>query len=197
MIFDHKNKTLQVKIVYYGPAMSGKTTSIKSLFSYFNKEGKVTSIDSTVGRTLFFDFGVLPFKGAEWNLNCLVYTATGQDFYSSTRPATLNGVDGIIFVADCRMESLRHNLRSWNELRSLFGNKAHTIPITISLNKYDIKNLTKLSEEGFLNEIDFSSFKDIYINKTIAIKGLGILESFEQLMKFIFPQLTIRINTMR
>ena len=197
MIYNYEKKILQIKIVYYGPAMSGKTTSLKYLFAYFNKEDKVTSIDNTVGRTLFFDFGVLPFKGAEWNLNCLVYTATGQGFYSSTRPATLNGVDGIIFVADCCMENLHHNLRSWNELTSLFGNKAHSIPIIISLNKYDIENLTKLSEEGFLNEIDFSSFKDININKTIAISGQGILESFEQLMKFIFPQLTIRINTMR
>jgi len=84
MIFNYENKTLQVKIVYYGPAMSGKTTSIKSLFSYFNKEHAVKSIDSSVGRTLFFDFGVLQFKGTEWGIKFLIYSATGQDFYAST-----------------------------------------------------------------------------------------------------------------
>ncbi len=55
MILDYENKTLQVKIVYYGPAMSGKTTSVKYLFSFFKKEETLKSIDSTVGRTLFSD----------------------------------------------------------------------------------------------------------------------------------------------
>ncbi|MCK4779932.1 MAG: gliding-motility protein MglA, partial [Candidatus Lokiarchaeota archaeon] len=123
MIFNYENKTLQVKIVYYGPAMSGKTTSIKSLFSYFKKEDSIKSIDSSVGRTLFFDFGVLLFKGTEWGIKFLIYSATGQDFYASTRPATLNGVDGLIFVADSQIEFLDHNIRSWNELKTLFGSE--------------------------------------------------------------------------
>ncbi|MFX0077511.1 MAG: hypothetical protein ACFE96_18865, partial [Candidatus Hermodarchaeota archaeon] len=120
MIYDYENKTLQIKIVYYGPAMSGKTTSIKYLFSFFNREDTLNSIDSTVGRTLFFDFGVLQFEGAEWSLKFLIYSATGQDFYASTRPATLNGVDGIIFVVDSRTHCLQHNIRSWKELMTMF-----------------------------------------------------------------------------
>ncbi len=121
MIFNFDNKTLQVKIVYYGPAMSGKTTSIKALFSYFDREQNIQSIDSSIGRTLFFDFGVLNFKGIEWNLKLLIYSATGQDFYASTRPATLNGVDGLIFVVDSQIEYLEHNRRSWKELKTIFG----------------------------------------------------------------------------
>ena len=89
MIFDYENKIINLKIVYYGPAMSGKTTSLKYLFTYFNKE--IESIDNSVGRTLFFDFGTLEFEGAEWNIKFLIYSATGQDFYASTRPATLIG----------------------------------------------------------------------------------------------------------
>lgn len=82
MIFDWENKVIQVKIVYYGPAMSGKTTSLKYLFSYFGKLKELDSIESTVGRTLFFDFGVLKFKGSQWGLKFLIYSATGQDFYA-------------------------------------------------------------------------------------------------------------------
>jgi len=78
MIFDWENKVIQVKIVYYGPAMSGKTTSLKYLFSYFGKLKELDSIESTVGRTLFFDFGVLQFKGSQWGLKFLIYSATGQ-----------------------------------------------------------------------------------------------------------------------
>jgi len=194
MIYDYENKTLQVKVVYYGPAMSGKTTSIKYLFSYFNKEDKLNSIDNSVGRTLFFDFGVLHFKGAEWGLKFLIYSATGQDFYASTRPATLNGVDGLIFVMDSRIEFIRHNLRSWNELKSLFGNEIYNIPIVISLNKYDLHEIEKLRENDFINQIELESFNYISVNKTIAVNGEGVLDSFNRLIRFIFPKLAIKTS---
>ncbi|MHA2181799.1 MAG: GTP-binding protein [Promethearchaeota archaeon] len=195
MIFDFENETLQVKIVYYGPAMSGKTTSVKFLFSCFNRESALKSIDSTVGRTLFFDFGVLKFKGAIWDLKFLVYSATGQDFYSSTRPATLNGVDGIIFVVDSQKECLEHNLRSWKELKPLFGKEFYNIPIVISLNKYDLHEMRKLHETDFMTHISYSKFKQLALTKTAAINGEGVMDSFSQLVKFIFPQLAIKIET--
>jgi len=194
MIYDFENKTLQVKIVYYGPAMSGKTTSIKHLFSYFNKEDMLESIDNSVGRTLFFDFGVLQFKGAEWGLKLLIYSATGQDFYASTRPATLNGVDGIIFVVDSQLEYLEHNLCSWNELKTLFGEEIYNIPIVIALNKYDLDNIKKLKELDFVSHINYDRFKNLSLKKTIAIKGEGVLASFYQLIRFIFPQLNLKIS---
>lgn len=194
MIYDFENETLQVKIVYYGPAMSGKTTSVKFLFSCFNKENELKSIDSTVGRTLFFDFGVLQFKGAIWDLKFLVYSATGQDFYSSTRPATLNGVDGVIFVVDSQKECLDHNLRSWKELRMLFGTEFYNIPIVISLNKYDLHEMHKFHETDFITHISYSKFKQLALTKTIAINGEGVMNSFNQLIKFIFPQLVIKVD---
>ena len=191
MIFNYENKTLQVKIVYYGPAMSGKTTSIKSLFSYFKKEHTVKSIDSSVGRTLFFDFGVLQFRGVEWSLKFLIYSATGQDFYASTRPATLNGVDGIIFVVDSRIECMHHNLRSWNELKVLFGPEFYSIPVVIALNKYDIYDKVKIQSNEFKEKIDFKAFKQFSNTKTKAINGDGILDSFNGLVEFIFPQISL------
>ncbi len=194
MIFNYDNKTLQVKIVYYGPAMSGKTTSIKSLFSYFNKEHTVKSIDSSVGRTLFFDFGVLHFEGAEWSLKFLIYSATGQDFYASTRPATLNGVDGLIFVVDSQIECLEHNRRSWNELKTLFGSNFYNIPIVISLNKCDIFEKQNLEKDDFLSYIDYHRFRHISLKKTIALNGKGVLDSFNKLIRFMFPQLNINLS---
>ncbi len=193
MIFNYENKMMQVKIVYYGPAMSGKTTSIRVLFSYFNKEHKIKSIDNSVGRTLFFDFGVLQFKGTEWGIKFLIYSATGQDFYASTRPATLNGVDGIIFVGDSQIECLEHNTRSWNELKMLFGTEFYNIPIVISLNKCDLFEKSRLKEKDILPYVEYNKFKHISLKKTIAIKGEGVLDSFSQLIKFIFPQLKVNL----
>ncbi len=194
MIYDYENKTLQIKIVYYGPAMSGKTTSIKHLFSFFNREDTLNSIDSTVGRTLLFDFGVLQFKGTEWSLKFLIYSATGQDFYASTRPATLNGVDGIIFVVDSRAQCLQHNIRSWNELKTMFREDLYNLPLVISLNKSDFEETQKITDHEFLKWINLNLFKHLSVNKTVAIKGKGILDSFNRVITFIFPQLTLKMS---
>ncbi|HEC40945.1 MAG TPA: gliding motility protein, partial [bacterium] len=77
MIIDHCDKTISIKIVYFGPALSGKTTSIKSLFSYFGKSEDVMSIESTVNRTLFFDYGTVTFQNQDWHLKLHIFTTTG------------------------------------------------------------------------------------------------------------------------
>ena len=174
--------------------MSGKTTSIKHLFSYFNKEEGLKSIDSTVGRTLFFDFGVLQFKGSEWSLKFLIYSATGQDFYASTRPAILNGVDALIFVADSQAHCLHHNLRSWNELKTMFRNELYKLPMVISLNKSDFESKQEINDHEFLKKINIHQFKYISANKTVATEGKGILDAFNRVITFIFPELTIKMS---
>ena len=191
MIFDYENKLIQVKCVYYGPAMSGKTTSLRFLFSHFGKENELESIENSLGRTLFFDFGVLQFKGAVWGLKFLLYTATGQDFYAGTRPATLNGVDGIIFIADSQLQYFEHNIRSWNELKTLFGFDLYNIPIVVAFNKCDLSNGDK---NKFMKSIEFEKFRNISFKETIAIEGVGVMDSFKQLVSFIFPQLNVNVN---
>ena len=103
-------------------------------------------------------------------------------------------MDGIIFVVDSQRECLNHNLRSWNELKTLFGNELHKIPIVISLNKHDLAQTNKLNENDFISHIDYTKFKQMSLKKTAAIKGDGILDSFSQLIKFIFPQLIINLE---
>ena len=79
MKFDMKNKTVEAKIVFYGPALSGKTTTLKYLFQKFGKLDKIKSINSTTGRTLFFDFGILKIK-ATVNQACCAFSQ-GTRFY--------------------------------------------------------------------------------------------------------------------
>ena len=191
MIFDYENKTILLKIVYYGPAMSGKTTSIKFLFTHFGRVKQLESIESTIGRTLFFDFGALIFKGASWDTKFLLYSATGQDFYASTRPATLKGVDGIIFVVDSQKRYLERNLNSWDELKRYFGDVIYKIPIVISLNKSDLDITEKIDENEYYHYFGLNDYKMISLNKTSALNGMGILESFQNIVQFIFPRLKI------
>jgi len=191
MLYNYDSKTLLVKIVYYGPALSGKTESIKSLFSHFNKEKQLTSIDTTSGRTLFFDFGVLNFEGREWSIKFQIYSVTGQDFYAHTRPTTLNGVDGIIFVLDSRKSHLEYNYRSWNDLKSMLGDTLYEIPLVVSCNKDDINDSEKCDIMEFLSNINYDKIKNFSNIKTIATKGIGILESFQNIVELIFPQVRI------
>ncbi len=183
MIIDHVDKTISIKIVYFGPAFSGKTTSIKALFSHLGKGEDLYSIESTVNRTLFFDYGTVTFQNEEWQLKIHIYTTTGQDFYIITRPITLRAVDGIIFVLDSHKEVYNRNLASWKELFTYFQESIEDIPIILAFNKQDL--LEKFNPTEFLREIEYHKYKNVDSRYTAAINGNGILECFEDILRLI------------
>lgn len=191
MIINYNGKIVQTKIVYYGPAMSGKTTSLKALFKYMNKDSDLKSIETTTGRTLFFDFGTLDFKGLEWTIKIYLYTTTGQDFYQSTRPATLFGVDGVIFIVDSQSSLLTYNKNSWNELHRFFAEKIKQIPIVICMNKYDLDD--KISDEILREELKISKTQNIHIIPSVATQGVGVKEAFCTVMGQIFPNFKLEL----
>ncbi len=186
MIIDHCDKTISIKIVYFGPALSGKTTSIKSLFSYFCKSEDVMSIESTVNRTLFFDYGTVTFQNQDWHLKLHIFTTTGQDFYLITRLITLRAVDGVIFVLDSQKEVYDRNLLSWSELISYFSECFEDIPIIIAFNKQDLQN--KFNPDKFLDEIKVNEFNNIDSRLTSAKLGNGILECFENILRLVLSK---------
>ncbi|MHA1985664.1 MAG: GTP-binding protein [Promethearchaeota archaeon] len=186
MIIDHIDKTISMKIVYFGPALSGKTTSIKSLFSIFGKDEEICSIESTVNRTLFFDYGIVTFQNQDWKIKIHIYTTTGQDFYIITRLITLRAVDGIIFVIDSQEEVYERNLTSWKELLSYFSECIEDIPIIIAFNKQDL--LDKFIPEDFLHDINIHRYKNIDSKYTSAKLGEGILDCFENILQLILKK---------
>ena len=187
MIIDHLNQTIQLKICYFGPALSGKTTTLKSLFKHFGKEDKVLSIESTVRRTLFFDYGTISFENKQWRLKIHIYSTTGQDFYIITRPTTLQGIDGIIFVADSQQSAYHRNLTSWNELCNYFGDHFVKLPKVLSFNKQDLPD--KFNSVDFLDNINSFKFKSFRSKKTVALHGYGVVETFEKLMELILKKI--------
>ena len=188
MIIDRLDYSIQTKIVYYGPALSGKTTTLRTLFTHFGKSDALESIESSIGRTLFFDYGTISFQNSQWKLKLHIYSTTGQDFYIVTRPITLRGIDGIVFVADSQKSTYERNLISWNELKTYFGDNFTKIPIIICFNKQDLPE--KFRSDQFLEEIEFNKYKNIYTQDTIALIGYGILESFEKVLSLIFKNKT-------
>lgn len=186
MIIDALEKVIQCKIVFFGPALSGKTTSMKALFNHFGKKGEILSVESTVNRTLFFDYGTISFQKSDWQLKMHIYTTTGQDFYIVTRPVTLRAIDGIIFVADSQQNALIRNYVSWNELNSYFGDRLIDLPKVLCFNKQDLPD--KFVTATFLKKIHYHRYRNIDCRETIALNGEGILDSFEDVVSLIFKE---------
>ncbi len=180
MIIDYGNRTVGLKIVFFGPAMSGKTTSIRWLFSTLDYAEKLTSIENTVGRTMFCDFGTIPFSlSNRWTINAHVWSATGQDFYRSTREVVLVGADGVIFVADSQEHLQDENLASWNELMSMIEEEERPLPLIVCLNKQDLPGAIR--EDKLRTRLKIPSSVPVFMS--IAREGHNIVEAFQCLFQ--------------
>ncbi len=152
-------KQLQLKIVYYGPALSGKTTNLvrvhESVKAKTDKEkSDLVTLATSTDRTLFFDF--LPLQTVKVNgyeARFQLYTVPGQVIYNTTRQLVLRGVDGVVFVADSAYDRLNANIES---LKNLYQNLEEiridpkNVPVVIQYNKRDVKNAAPIDYLEYL-----------------------------------------------
>ena len=157
-IINQATKELQVKIVYYGPALGGKTTNLVQIHDHVQtaqgSKGKLVSLATSSDRTLFFDFlpiEAMAIKGFKTKFQ--LYTVPGQVIYNTTRQLVLRGVDGIVFVADSQYEKMEDNVKSFQNLeenlRSLNLNLAD-VPHVLQYNKRDLPNAAPAEYLEFL-----------------------------------------------
>ncbi len=156
-IINQDTKELQVKVVYYGPAMGGKTTNLVKVHENIQtaqEKGKLVSLATSSDRTLFFDF--LPIEAVAikgFKTKFQLYTVPGQVIYNTTRQLVLRGVDGIVFVADSQYEKMQENVESFanleDNLRTLKMNMAD-IPYVLQYNKRDLPNVAPAEYMEFL-----------------------------------------------
>src|SRR6266545_4124426 len=114
-------KSVNLKVVYYGPGMSGKTTNLEVIHQRApeSNRGDLTSISTDGDRTLFFDYMPLDLGTvAGMRTAFQLYTVPGQVYYNSTRKLVLQGVDGIVFVADSSESKMEENLESLENLKN-------------------------------------------------------------------------------
>lgn len=188
-IFNPQAKEINCKIVYYGPALSGKTTSMMALKnSLSGVKAKTVKIPDTE-RTLFFDFLALSSKQKikNYRVKFQIYTVPGQVLYQNVRRLLLNGVDGVVFVADSRLEYLEDTLHSFNELElnlSQLDYDPLTIPTVIQYNKRDAVTAAKIEDiSSMINKRNLPQFE------TIAAKGVGVTQAFEEIAKQVMLSL--------
>jgi signal recognition particle receptor subunit beta len=168
-IINQAAKELQVKIVYYGPALCGKTTNLVEVHENVQsaeQKGKLVSLATSSDRTLFFDFlpiEAMAIKGFKTKFQ--LYTVPGQVIYNTTRQLVLRGVDGIVFVADSRYEKMPENVESFANLEeNLRAQKLSLseVPYVLQYNKRDLPEVAPVEYMEFLlnnRELQVPSFQ--------------------------------------
>src|SRR5437762_4745182 len=175
-------KQVNAKIVYYGPGMSGKTTNLEIVHQRAPapNRGDLTSISTDGDRTLFFDFMPLDLGTVAGMRTCFqIYTVPGQVYYNSTRKLVLQGVDGVVFVADSSASMVEENLESMRNLEqnvAEYGKSLATIPLIIQYNKRDLPDAMRLEElNRLLNPYNAPTYE------AIANTGQGVFPTLKAL----------------
>ncbi len=193
--FNYQAKEVAIKIVYYGPGLCGKTTTLQYIYRHIpeDKKRKMISLATETDRTLFFDF--LPIqlgkvKGFQTKIQ--LYTVPGQVFYNQTRKLVLKGVDGIVFVADSQEGMLEANKESLQNLMAnleSLGMHLKDIPHVMQYNKRDLPNL--IDVETLNKELNIYN---VPYFETSAIEGFGIFETLESIIRLTVKHITNKYN---
>jgi signal recognition particle receptor subunit beta len=191
-IINQATKELHVKIVYYGPALCGKTTNIIKIHDHVEsvqEKGKLVSLATSSDRTLFFDFlplETLSIKGFRTKFQ--LYTVPGQVIYNTTRQLVLRGVDGIVFVADSQYEKMAENVESFANLEeNLAALKLSLadIPYVLQYNKRDLPAVAPVDYLEFLlnnREVQVPAFE------ASAHKCEGVFESLNMITRLLLQK---------
>lgn len=189
MYINWQSQELNLKVVYYGPALSGKTTNIEQIHARVNPRSRseLTSIKTQEDRTLFFDFLQLELgKINSMTPKIHLYTVPGQTYYEASRRLVLRGADGVVFVADSSAHRVRSTIESWVGMKanlSSFGFSPSDFPIVIQLNKQDLPDAISVATLQRLLEAD-----GFPIHKAIAIENKGVTETLKTITRAVMSQ---------
>lgn len=190
-LINYSTKEITFKIVYYGPAMSGKTTNLRFIYDKLpeNLKGKFTSIATQDERTLFFDFLPLDLGNIKgYTIKLSLYTVPGQAIYSLTRKTILRATDGIIFVADSQKLIYEKNIESFKDMvenMKEYGLNLDNTPIVLQYNKRDLQDIVSVEElNKSLNTNSFPYFE------AVAVQGIGVMESLKLISKLVIRKIT-------
>ncbi|MCY1034460.1 ADP-ribosylation factor-like protein [Corallococcus sp. BB11-1] len=183
-------REVAAKIVFYGPGLSGKTTTLRKVYETVRPahRGEMMSIATEGDRTLFFDF--LPVKVervGDCSVRLALYTVPGQVFYNATRKLVLQGADGVVFVADSQAEAMDANRESLANLEENLlenGIRLERFPLVMQWNKRDLEGT--LSVEELRRELNPRGVPDF---ETAATNGRGVLDTLKTITRLVIKDL--------
>lgn len=189
-LVNYAAREINCKIVYYGTGLGGKTTNLKYIHSQLapTTRGELISLATETERTLFFDFLPLDLGSVQgFKTRFSLYTVPGQVEYNASRKLILNGVDGVIFVADSDAMRSKDNIES---LQNMVENLAEysltleSIPWVLQYNKRDLANAMPIERmEREMNTRQVPSFE------AVASEGLGVFATLKAISKLILNRL--------
>jgi small GTP-binding protein len=186
-------REINVKIVFYGPGLCGKTTNLQYIFekSSPQQKGKLISLATETDRTLFFDFLPLDLGAVRgFKTRFHLYTVPGQVFYDASRKLILKGVDGVVFVADsqeARMDANEESLRNLEDNLMENGFDLKNIPYVLQFNKRDLPSAVLVDDMYRL-----LNFKSEPTFEAVATKGIGVFETLKAVAKQVLYELRSR-----
>jgi signal recognition particle receptor subunit beta len=187
---DFSSREITVKLVYYGPALSGKTTNLQALHKLADStsRGRLMTLETRDDRTLFFDLLPLRFKGeGDLALRLKLFTVPGQVIHASTRRLVLQGADGVAFIADSQISETQNNAMAFLDLKEnlkAHGRQMRDVPCVIQFNKRDLPN-TRTHEE--LVALAAKGREPVFA--AVATQGVGVLETFMALLHLTWSSL--------
>ena len=195
-LFNYANREITAKIVYYGPGVCGKTTSLQYIHERIApaQRGRLLSLATETDRTIFFD--LLPLKLGEiggFKLRFQLYTVPGQVKYNKTRKLVLQGADAVVFVADSQVSRREANIQSYNNLQENLQEQNRSLeelPIVYEFNKRDMDTI--LSIEDLNADVNP---KGLPYFATIATKGVGVMETLEAISKTALQDMEQRLTS--
>jgi mutual gliding-motility protein MglA len=183
-------REITAKIVYYGPGLGGKTTSLQYIHGSLpsDNRGKMISLATEEDRTIYFDFLPLNLgKIQDFSVRVQLYTVPGQVRYNATRKLVLRGADGLVFVVDAQKHKKLANVESFSNLEENLrehGKDLHDLPHVLQINKIDLPNRMNTQElNQLLNKYNVPHFD------SCATNGTGVLETLKSITKLVFNDL--------
>lgn len=196
---NYRDREITAKIVYYGPALSGKTTNLQVIHECmnFSNPTQFFSLNTKNDRTLFFD--LLPITLGQindFNIKIQVYTVPGQVQYNSTRKVVLAGCDAIVFVADSQKSEAEANLFSITNMKSNLranGLLLEQIPWVLQYNKRDLPGVISIDE---MNQT-LNKGKEIKAFPAVATLGNGVFETFIGITQMMLESIMTKYRMIR
>jgi mutual gliding-motility protein MglA len=178
-LVDFAERQLMLKLVYYGPPHSGKTSNLRALHGAVDRlnRGRLMTLDTRDDRTLFFDLLPLFFRSSGFSFQLKVYTVPGQPVHEATRKVVLASADAVAFVADSSPDQREPNRQSWQSLSAnLKALDLAQVPVVVQYNKRDLPDAVGLTE------LDRFGDPERTIHEASAKAGLGVVETFFDLV---------------
>jgi mutual gliding-motility protein MglA len=187
---DFQAREVTVKLVYYGPALSGKTTNLQAIHRLLHADGRgrLMTLETRDDRTLFFDLLPLTINtDMGITVRIKLFTVPGQVIHNSTRRLVLQGADGVAFIADSQVNEVRANQASFKDLRRNLrenGIDPNTMPIVIQYNKRDLPNIR--GEDEIMRMASQGKERTFLATAT---HGIGVVDTFLGLIASAFERL--------